>query len=202
MNYNYIAPYYHFLSQLCFFNRQHHAHFPILKYLKEGDKILWIGGGAGKFISELDKLGIYLEIDYIELSSKMVELAQKKCSENLAISFHVADVFDVDLTQQYDVILTAFLFDHFEQSKAEKLFHQLNQQLETNGIWFYVDFCKNQNYWQRIMTQLMLFFFRRIVGLRLDYLPQVNSVFGQYYNVIERQTVFKEYIESYVYQKT
>ena len=67
MNYNFIAPYYHSLSQLFFFNRQHQAHFLILKHLKDGDKILWIGGGAGKFISALEQHNLKLEIDYIDL---------------------------------------------------------------------------------------------------------------------------------------
>ena len=77
MNYNFIAPYYHSLSQLIFLNRQHQAHFVILKHLKENDKILWVGGGAGKFIAEIEKLNLKLDIDYVDFSSKMIELSIK-----------------------------------------------------------------------------------------------------------------------------
>ena len=96
MNYNFIAPYYHSLSQLIFLNQQHCAHFPILNFLKAGDKILWVGGGAGKFISELEKLNFNLEITYVDFSSKMIDLAKKQSTKNIKINFIVADIFDFE----------------------------------------------------------------------------------------------------------
>ena len=184
-----------------FFNQQHKAHFPILNYLKDGDNILWVGGGAGKFIPELDKLNLNLQIDYIDFSQKMIGLAQKQMTKNVKINYIVSDIFDVKLTKEYDVVFTTFLFDHFNQSKAEILFNQLNSVLKSDGLWFYVDFSQNQNLWQKGLTKLMLNFFRLLIGLDITQLPKMDKVFKYNLDKIVHQHYFMKYIESVVYKK-
>lgn len=201
MNYNFIAPYYHSLSKLIFLNRQHQAHFLILKQLKDGDKILWVGGGAGKFIPELEKLNLELEIDYIDFSSKMIELAKKEETSNIKMNYIVSDIFDFKTVNQYDVVMTTFLFDHFQQKKAEELYEQLNSYLKSGGIWFYVDFTQNQKGWQKNVTNLMLRFFRVVIGLDISQLPKMKQVFEPRYQIKELQFFFKKYIESIIYKK-
>lgn len=201
MNYNFIAPYYHSLSQLIFLNRQHQAHFVILKHLKENDKILWVGGGAGKFIAEIEKLNLKLDIDYVDFSSKMIDLAQKEKTSNLNINFIVADIFDFETDKKYDVVMTTFLFDHFNQPKAEELFNQLNSYLKIGGLWFYVDFVQNQKGWQKSVTNVMLSFFRIVIGLDISQLPKMKQSFTSYFEIVEHKFFFKKYIESIVYQK-
>ena len=201
MNYNFIAPYYHSLSQLIFLNRQHQAHFVILKHLKENDKILWVGGGAGKFIAEIEKLNLKLDIDYVDFSSKMIDLAQKEKTSNLNINFIVADIFDFETDEKYDVLMTTFLFDHFKQPKAEELFGQLNSYLKVGGLWFYVDFVQNQKGWQKSVTNVMLSFFRIVIGLDISQLPRMQQSFLSYFKIVEHKFFFKKYIESIVYQK-
>ena len=201
MNYNFIAPYYHSLSQLIFLNRQHQAHFVILKYLKKNDKILWVGGGAGKFIAEIEKLNLKLDIDYVDFSSKMIDLAKIEKTSNLNINFIVADIFDFETDKKYDVVMTTFLFDHFNQSKAEELFSQLNSYLKVGGLWFYVDFVQNQKGWQKSVTNVMLSFFRIVIGLDISQLPKMKQSFMLYFKIVEHKLLFKKYIESIVYQK-
>ncbi|WP_291093877.1 MULTISPECIES: class I SAM-dependent methyltransferase [unclassified Empedobacter] len=201
MNYNFIAPYYHSLSQLIFLNRQHQAHFVILKHLKENDKILWVGGGAGKFIAEIEKLNLKLEIDYVDFSSRMIDLAQKEKTSNLNINFIGADIFDFETDKKYDVVMTTFLFDHFNQPKAEELFNQLNSYLKVGGLWFYVDFVQNQKGWQKSVTNVMLSFFRIVIGLDISQLPKMQQSFMSYFEIVENKLFFKKYIESIVYQK-
>ena len=201
MNYNFIAPYYHSISQLIFLNQQHRSHFPILKFLKAGDKIFWVGGGAGKFISELEKLNFNLEITYVDFSSKMIDLARKQSTKNIKINFIISDIFDFETSEEYDVIMTTFLFDHFQQKKAEELFMKLNNFMNTGGIWFYVDFTQNQKGWQKMLTKLMLQFFRIIIGLDISRLPKMNLLFDKDYHVINQQQFFKKYIESSIYKK-
>ncbi|MGV0922058.1 class I SAM-dependent methyltransferase [Empedobacter falsenii] len=201
MNYNFIAPYYHSLSQLIFLNRQHQAHFVILKHLKENDKILWVGGGAGKFIAEIEKLNLKLDIDYVDFSSKMIDLAKKGKTSNLNMNFIVADIFDFETDKKYDVVMTTFLFDHFKQPKAEELFNQLNSYLKIGGLWFYVDFVQNQKGWQKSVTNVMLSFFRIVIGLDISQLPKMQQSFMSYFEIVENKLFFKKYIESIVYQK-
>jgi len=201
MNYNFIAPYYHFLSSLFFMNRQHLAHFTILDFIKENNRILWIGGGAGKFIPEIDNLNKNIIIDYIDISPKMIELAKKQSCSNLKINYIVADILDYPLVEKYDVIMTTFLFDHFSQNIAENLFYKINNSLKNNGIWFYVDFIQNQSKWQKNITRLMILFFKLIIGLDISNLPKMNSIFNKTYEIKTRKLFFRKYIESIVYRK-
>ncbi|WP_313373726.1 class I SAM-dependent methyltransferase [Chishuiella sp.] len=201
MNYNFIAPYYHFLSSLFFLNRQHLAHFTVLNYINENDRILWIGGGAGKFLPELDKLDKKLTIDYIDFSSKMIELAQEQSYSNLTINFITADILDYQLVEKYDVVMTTFLFDHFSQQIAETLFYKISDKLKNNGIWFYVDFIQNQTTWQKSITRLMILFFKIIAGLNVSSLPKMNLLFNRTYEINTRKLFFRTYIESIVYRK-
>lgn len=201
MNYNFIAPYYHSLSRIIFLNRQHLAHFPILDYLEEGDKILWIGGGAGKFIPELEKLNIKLEIDYVDFSSEMIKMAKKEKLNNLKINFITSDIFDFDLQKEYDVVMTTFLFDHFNQELAVKLYSKLKESLKLNGIWFYVDFTQNQRKWQKGITTLMLLFFRIMIGLNIKQLPVMKPIFETNFQLVHQRYYFRKYIESFVWRK-
>ncbi|GGE97972.1 Methyltransferase domain-containing protein [Chishuiella changwenlii] len=201
LNYNFIAPYYHSLSRIIFFNRQHLAHFPILNYLKEGDKVLWIGGGAGKFIPELEKLNIKLEIDYIDFSSEMIKIAEKNKTSNCKINFITSDIFNYQLNKEYDVVMTTFLFDHFKQEKAQELFLKINRVIKNNGIWFYVDFSQNQKGWQKGITSLMLIFFKIVIGLNINQLPKMKSIFEDNFELIHQELFFRKYIESLVWRK-
>jgi ubiquinone/menaquinone biosynthesis C-methylase UbiE len=200
MNYNFIAPYYHSLSKLIFLNQQHKAHFLILDQLKDGDKILWVGGGAGKFIPEIDRLNLEIEIDYVDFSSKMIELAKKLKTTHVYINFITADIFNYKTENKYDVIITTFLFDHFTQQQAETLFERLYLFLKPNSIWFYVDFTQNQSKWQKQVTQLMLSFFRIVIGLNINQLPKMNLVFEEKMKVYKTQKFFQNYIESIIYR--
>jgi len=169
--------------------------------LKKNDKILWVGGGAGKFIAEIEKLNLKLDIDYVDFSSKMIDLAKIEKTSNLNINFIVADIFDFETDKKYDVVMTTFLFDHFNQSKAEELFSQLNSYLKVGGLWFYVDFVQNQKGWQKSVTNVMLSFFRIVIGLDISQLPKMYQSFLPNFKIVEHKFFFKKYIESIVYQK-
>lgn len=200
MNYNLIAPYYDVLSRICFINRQQMAHRLILNYLKPNDRICWIGGGSGWFLAELNQLGIPLSIDYIEFSEVMMQQAQKQNIKHLNVNFIQLDMFKFHPKGAYDVVISAFIFDHFTTHKCDELFHKLNKHLKEKGIWFYVDFTPNQTYWQRFLSQLMVHFFDLIAGMGKQSFPKIEYLFNDF-NLLQKKTFFLNYIESIVYQK-
>lgn len=200
MNYNLIAPYYDTLSRICFFNRQQIAHRLILNYLKPNDRICWIGGGSGWFLMEMDQLKIPLKIDYIEFSEVMINYAKNQKLKHINVNFIQLDVFKFEPNNTYDVIISAFIFDHFSVKKCEKLFEKLNQQLQDKGLWFYVDFQQNQLIWQRFLSQLMVLFFDWIAGMGKQSFPKIEYLFKNF-KPLQKENYFFSYIESIVYQK-
>ena len=185
MNYNYIAPFYDILSRICFLNRQQKAHQPILSYLKNEMKILWIGGGSGWFLEDIDQLNLSLHIDYVELSSAMMNAAKTRNLNAIQVNFIQEDIFEYQLIEEYDLIITAFFFDHFKEEECVDLFHRLNKSLKNKGIWFYVDFNQNQNIIQRFLTKAMVLFFCWVAGIKNKDFPKVEYLFNSYQKIEE-----------------
>ncbi|RLZ10771.1 methyltransferase domain-containing protein [Faecalibacter macacae] len=200
MNYNYIAPYYDLLSRICFLNRQQIAHKIILKYLKANDKILWLGGGSGWFLEEINELNILVEIDYVELSTVMINKAKTRNHSNLKVNFYKEDIFKFETNQNYNIVITAFIFDHFSASDCEVLFTKFNPNLIIEGKWFCVEFNENQNLIQRFLTKSMVVFFNLIAGIKTKDFPKIDHLFNDF-NLIEEKQYFWNYIQSKVYKK-
>ena len=200
MNYNYIAPYYDRLSRISFLNRQQKAHELILNYLKPNDKVLWLGGGSGWFLKDLEGLTINISIDYIELSEVMIQKAKSIPLNHLEVKFYQEDFFQFNPKQTYDVILTAFVFDHFSEEDCQVLFNRYEPFLRKGGKWIQIDFSEDQNFFQRFLTKSMVLFFKLVAGIQTKDFPKINHLFARM-QLIESRTYFMNYIVSRVYQK-
>lgn len=200
MNYNLIAPFYDLLSRIAFLNQQQKAHELILKYIKPDQRILWIGGGSGWFLKSLDSLQMNLIIDYVENSEVMIRKAKSVEVKNLEIHFIQEDAFQYAYIKSYDIIITAFFFDHFEEEQCQPLILQLDQTLNKKGLWFFVDFVQQQNYWQKMITQSMIYFFRVVAQIKTKKFPPLNNAFENY-EVVEEKHYFLQYIVARIYRK-
>ena len=200
MNYNYIAPFYDSLSRISFLNNQQKAHYPILPFIKNDMRILWIGGGSGWFLKDIDQLNLNLQIDYVEFSSAMMKAAKARKLNFTQVNFIQEDIFKYQLTEKYDLIITAFFFDHFKDEECIALFERLNQSLKNKGFWFYVEFNQNQNFIQRFITKAMVLFFNCVAGIKNQDFPKIEYLFD-HYQKIEDYYYFGNYIVSRIYQK-
>jgi len=200
MNYNYIAPYYDFLSRLCFLNRQQMAHKIILNYVKPNDKILWLGGGSGWFLPKMDELGFPLTIDYVEVSTIMINKAKQHKLKHLSVNFITQDILHFYPDKIYDVVITAFIFDHFTTTDCQEMFYRFTLNLNHKAKWIYIDFNEDQNQMQRLLTKTMVVFFNLVAGFRTNDFPKVDILFNSY-QLIDKQSYFLDYIQSKIYQK-
>ena len=201
MNYNYIAPFYDSLSRICFLNRQQKAHRLILPYLENNQKILWLGGGSGWFLKEMDHLNLNLEIDYVEMSSVMMNKAKSLDLKHIKVNFYQEDLLNFILEKaQYDVIITAFIFDHFSEENCDRIFKKYDKVLKENGLWFYVDFAQDQNKIQRFLTSSMVLFFRLIANIKTNDFPKIEYLFDSFY-LVKEEFYFGNYIKSQVFRK-
>src|ERR1700710_2430121 len=78
-NYDKLAWIYDPLSRLVYFKAQVNAQISLLPFIPADSKILIVGGGTGWILESIAKVHpTGLSITYVEISKKMVELAQKK----------------------------------------------------------------------------------------------------------------------------
>ena len=205
-NYDRIAFGYDFLSRLIFGKAQQNAQTALLPYIRNGDRILIAGGGTGWILEEINKIhpsGLY--IVYVEQSDKMLSRSKKRnCGLNKVI-FIQKEVEYVHLENDFDVIITGFFFDNFNQSKVEFIFNHLSSRLKYGGRWFFTDFKLNpgkSHLWQRVMLKIMYFFFRVVCKIEASHLTDMLPLFRKAdYSPVFTLSVYGNFIHSILYEK-
>ncbi|EDM36901.1 ubiquinone/menaquinone biosynthesis methylase [Pedobacter sp. BAL39] len=179
-NYDRIARFYDPLSRLVFFNAQRNAQKNQLKFINGDQQLLIVGGGTGWILEAIGKSHSGLEITFVEISAKMIDMARRKDAGNNVVHFvhAAAEEFQSEIT--YDLLITAFLFDNFGTEKAGQVFYKLDALLKPGGLWLFSDFYLNQHkpgIWQRILLKSMYVFFRTIAQVEAKTLPDTEGLF-------------------------
>lgn len=205
-NYDIIANQYDRLSRLVFFKAQVNAQINQLKYIKKNSSILIVGGGTGWILDEISK--IYpsgLNIIYVEISVKMIALSKVRNYLDNQVEFVNQAIEDYQTTQNFDVILTPFLFDNFSENRAKAVFTKLNQLLMQNGVWFLVDFSLNKKkgkWWKWVILKSMYLFFKLINVVETNRLIDMNPYFLQAkYQIIEERSYYSNFIKASIFKK-
>lgn len=204
-NYDRIAPYYDRLSRMIFLKSQVNAQIDQLKYLPHQGRVLIVGGGTGWILEEIAKVKPEgLKITYVEIAEKMIDLAKKRnLGENEVLFFH-SGIEDFDTAQDFDVILTPFLFDNFEHERAMFVFEKLDNCLVKSGLWFWVDFSTSGSggWWKHALLKTMYGFFRLIKMVEANHLVDITPFFLQRdYKQIQTKHYYGDFIKAVIYQK-
>ncbi len=204
-NYNKIAGVYDFMSRLIFGNAIVDAQVCLLEYVPANSSVLIAGGGTGWILEELAKLHPQgLAIDYVEASSAMIALAQKRGCKKNQVNFIHQPVENYITENRYGIILTPFFFDNFSEDKIQAIFSKLNALLKNDGIWLFADFvyAKNKNpLWQKLLLKTMYFFFRATCCIEAGKLINMDIYFAGGYSKIFEAYKYSRFIKSTVYKK-
>jgi ubiquinone/menaquinone biosynthesis C-methylase UbiE len=202
-NYDNSARYYDNLSRLVFGKALVTAQVHLLSYIPANSNILIIGGGTGWLLEEITKLHPSgLNITYVEISEKMIDLSRKRNAGNNRVAFINKPIQQVVLNQQ-DVIITSFLFDNFTEVNLHPLFAHIHPMLKPGGLWLNTDFQLTGKWWQYILLKSMLLFFKVVCDVESWRLPDVERRFNEYdYRIIEEKTFFNDFIITKMYRKT
>jgi ubiquinone/menaquinone biosynthesis C-methylase UbiE len=204
-NYDHIASFYDRLSRLVFFNAQTRAQKVQLPFIPSGSNILIVGGGTGWILKEIAQLHPKgLIITYIEISSNMIRLARKVNAGENKVLFIQGAIEEQDFEHSYDVVITAFLFDNFAETRATQVFQKLHKLLKEGGVWLFADFSEMQGKaWHAFLLKLMYAFFKRIAQVEATSLFNTRPLFWQHgYQSISHKKFYRKFIESVVYKKT
>src|SRR5580692_757823 len=115
MNCDAIAPYYHFLERVSFGTALERARFAFLPEIACSRRALLCGGGDGRFLAEFLRCNRGVQVDFVDLSPKMVQLAERRVfamgnSFRQRVHFYAASVGEFVPAQaaEYDLMVTHF----------------------------------------------------------------------------------------------
>ncbi len=202
-NYDNAAWFYDRLSRIVYGDAIIRAQVYLLKFINSGDKILIVGGGTGWILEKIAGLRVSgLNITYVEVSKRMMTLSQRRNVGNNVVFINRA-AEDIALPNDFDVIITPFLFDNFKKPGFEKIFNHLHNSLKTDGIWLNSSFQLKGKWWQWVLLKSMFLFFKLTCSIEASSLPKIDETFiRKGYNTDTQQTFFNNFIKSAVYRKS
>lgn len=203
-NYDTLAPFYDFISHSVYGQALVKAQRTVLQYVKDGQKLLIVGGGTGWILDEIEKLDKKnISVTYLEASAKMIELSRKK-KVSFPVEFVCAYAEDIDPQQTWDVVMTPFFFDNFPEEKCLFILDKLDKLLVDNGLLLYVDFRltkENSKFWKKILLQTMYIFFRVLTHIETQRIVDMGSLLDKKYRKEWSQFSFHDFVFAAVYRK-
>ena len=201
-SYDPIAPYYVLLSNIL--GKSYKASKRLfLDRLKEGDQVLYLGGGTGANLPEiLKRIGLNGILHYMEASPKMIEKARRIVQpEQLSsiVFLHQSDFFKIP-EHTYDVVLTQFFLDILPEEEIGELFQELDKRVSPNTRWIFVDFFPVSG--RKWLIKIMIWFFRLSTGNSREDLPNYARYFRNYgWEIKEQKWLQKGFIRAWVLKK-
>lgn len=174
MNFDRVARVYRLLECAVFGGALQCARVRWLGALEKPQRALVIGEGDGRFLSELTRTYPKLEIDCVEASPGMIKLAQRRLQSGHigmpTVRFIQDDIGDWTPAGSYDLVVTHFFLDCFDEDELKKVVPKIAAILAPGGMWLVADFeipeCGPGKIWARFLIPIMYTFFRISAGLQ------------------------------------
>ncbi|GAB3497243.1 hypothetical protein GCM10027341_17320 [Spirosoma knui] len=168
-NFDWIAPVYDALAFVVFGRRLQRAQTVYLNDIPSGLSVLIVGGGSGWLLEQLLVRCKPERVVYLELSGQMVARASRRMLRKAlpgTVDFRVGDETALRPDERFDLILTPFLLDLFEESTLQtQLIPRLQESLAPSGRWVVTDFVQPPAWWQKVLLWSMIRFFRLTAGI-------------------------------------
>jgi len=164
MNCDWIAPHYWWIEKLGMGRMLERRRRWFLPRLNNARRALVLGDGDGRFLRELLRENSTVHADYVDLSSRMLELARQKAGADRVV-YKQADARALEFVPgEYDLIATHFFFDCFGQHELEPLISRIAAAATPGARWVVSEFCTT-SIPARLLVQAIYFFFRITTGL-------------------------------------
>ena len=111
----------------------------IMNFKGTAPKILDIGAGTGLFSLFVIKKYKNAKITLIDLSGKMLEIADRRFKNNKNIKIINADYTKYDFNEKFDFIISALSIHHLTDAEKKKLFKACFRLLKKGGIFINAD---------------------------------------------------------------
>ena len=199
--FDFLTPFYDQLARLIIGKDIVNSQLHFLKSFSECNRLLILGGGSGWILEPLCKACPDIQIDYIDLSPKMINAAKRISGKNVRINFILGTENDIP-DRLYDGVITNFYLDMFEKQTMEKVIEKIKGSITNSGLWVVTDFV-NGSEWNNVILWMMYRFFRVIARIEATHLPdwQTEIIYADF-TLLESEKFENGFIKSNVYQIT
>lgn len=171
------------LGSIVFFGALHRSQTFFLSRLQKSDNVLVVGGGTGRFLVDLLKVGESLKVTYVDISPGMILKAKKKVNK-LGKSEHVEFIcggLESIPNGKYDLICTHYFLDCFEEGELFGVIQQFKSLLSKDGLWHFTDFYldDSSSMFRKSFVSFLYFFFRSFCGLKVKKLANFKELFSK-----------------------
>jgi ubiquinone/menaquinone biosynthesis C-methylase UbiE len=181
MNCDWIAPYYQTLEHLSFGGQLERSRFAFLSEVQMARRAIVCGGGDGRFLARLLQANPRVQVDFVDLSERMIQLARKRVASlgpafQERVWFYQGDIATFEPSSGgYDLIVTNFFLDCFTDAELAEVVSRLASWGTPEGRWIVSDFRQAKGLAGRIWTSAIICglyaAFRITTGLSVSSLP-------------------------------
>ncbi len=211
MNCDRIAPWYRWIECLVFGRALKRRRCEYMAELGNARSTLILGDGDGRFTAEFVHGNRHSRVESVDLSSRMLDLARKRCSRSTPdradLVFRQGDARVVELTGNYDLIVTHFFLDCFGSGDLERIIARVSKAAQPQARWVISEFQLPPNrilrFAARLLIQAMYAFFRMTTGLNTSCLPDHIPLFTKYgFRLVDRCSSFGGLLVSELWQRS
>lgn len=199
-----IAPLYDALATMVFGEAIRKAELSFLSEVRKAGRVLILGGGTGRMLSDLLTTNPLCEIWYVDSSSAMIGIAKSNVSDfpHARIHFIHGTQAQIPLGIQYDAVIANFYFDLFSTPTLKQSLEEIQHALLPDGKLLVADFTKNNLWWQSALLEFMYLFFRCICKIEATELPDwQHQLAGHNFKLKASREFYRNFIKSAVYER-
>jgi ubiquinone/menaquinone biosynthesis C-methylase UbiE len=196
-----LAPWYRTLEWVTFGDDLQRCRIACLGEIADPCRALIIGEGNGRFLCELLRLHPRVEVDCIDVSQRMLQLARKRVEEELGARGKRVHFLHRDITSwsppehPYDLVVTHFFLDCFAEIELVAIIRKLAHATTEEASWLFADFCVPSKAMARIRARIRLAvmyrFFRLTAGIGAGQLIDPTAIIRAEGFALVRQHKFR-----------
>ena len=177
MSFDLVAPHYRWLETIAFGNALQRARTCWIDTIARPKRTLIVGEGDGRFLCELVRAYPKIDVDCIDASEGMLQLARARLRRMHPESFSRVQFIREDILKwsprkSYDLLVTHFFLDCFPVRELHAIIAKLASAAEPGAVWLIADFAIPRKRFARaharLWLRMMYTFFRASAGIAAD----------------------------------
>ena len=121
MSFDPVARVYHVVEALVFGRTLQRARVAWLGEVADARRALLVGEGDGRFLEQLLVIAPSVEVVCVDGSAEMLAVASKRIAASTRVQFVHADLAAYEPTGHYDLVVTHFVLDCFDETGVAAL---------------------------------------------------------------------------------
>ena len=182
-----LAPVYDILGDIAFAGALRRSQRSFLSDLPRISRALVIGGGTGRFLSDLLVEGRVARVVSVDVSPGMTHLASRRVADlgrSPDVEFRVGTIDAVLRDERFDLVVTHCYLDLFPPERMSFVVERLSGSLLPGGFWLFSDFSDAgtgpRGAIRRGAVRFLYRFFRVSCGIEASHLPPFRDAFDRF----------------------